>query len=80
MSNVAIEPDQKGHFGAFGGMYVPETLMHPLRELEAAYNEALQDSAYTQELQQLQRDYTGRPTPLYFAAVSYTHLTLPTIA
>ncbi|MEM6822554.1 MAG: tryptophan synthase subunit beta [Verrucomicrobiota bacterium] len=67
MSKVAIEPDAKGHFGLFGGMYVPETLMHPLRELEAAYQDALKDEEFNQELQQLQRDYTGRPTPLYFA-------------
>ncbi|MEM6884196.1 MAG: tryptophan synthase subunit beta [Verrucomicrobiota bacterium] len=67
MSSVTIEPDTKGHFGAFGGMYVPETLMHPLRELESAYHEAMEDPAFTNELQQLQRDYTGRPTPLYFA-------------
>ena len=67
MSAVAIEPDQKGHFGIFGGMYVPETLMHPLRELETAYHDAMQDSVFTDELKQLQRDYTGRPTPLYYA-------------
>jgi len=67
MSHVTIEPDAKGHFGAFGGMYVPETLMHPLKELEQAYREAMADSAFVQELEALRRDYTGRPTPLYFA-------------
>lgn len=67
MSTVAIEPDAKGHFGDFGGMYVPETLMHPLRELESAYREAVQDQSFVTELERLRRDYTGRPTPLYFA-------------
>ncbi len=74
MSTIAIEPDSKGHFGAFGGMYVPETLMHPLRQLETAYHEAMADPAFTDELQRLQRDYTGRPTPLYLAERLTEHL------
>ncbi|MGF1678476.1 MAG: tryptophan synthase subunit beta [Candidatus Methylacidiphilales bacterium] len=67
MSKIAIEPDAMGHFGAFGGMYVPETLMTPLRDLERAYVEAISDPKFMSELRGLQADYTGRPTPLYFA-------------
>ena len=55
-------------FGRFGGMYVPETLMAPLREIEAAWIEAREDTAFTRQLDLLLRDYAGRPTPLYHAA------------
>lgn len=74
MSTVAVDPDDRGHFGPFGGMYVPETLMHPLNELEVAYGEAMEDATFLRELQQLQRDYTGRPTPLYLAERLTTEL------
>ena len=60
-------PDRTGHFGAFGGRYVPETLMTPLLELEAAYREARRDPAYRERIAQLSREYVGRPTPLTFA-------------
>jgi len=60
-------PDRTGHFGAFGGRYVPETLMTPLLELETAYREARRDPAYRERLAQLSREYVGRPTPLTFA-------------
>jgi tryptophan synthase beta chain len=60
-------PDRTGHFGAFGGRYVPETLMTPLLELEAAYREARRDPAYRERVAQLSREYVGRPTPLTFA-------------
>ncbi len=60
-------PDRAGHFGAFGGRYVPETLMTPLLELEAAYREARRDPAFRERLAQLSREYVGRPTPLTFA-------------
>jgi tryptophan synthase beta chain len=60
-------PDRTGHFGAFGGRYVPETLMTPLLELEAAYREARRDPAFRERLGQLSREYVGRPTPLTFA-------------
>jgi tryptophan synthase beta chain len=60
-------PDRTGHFGAFGGRYVPETLMTPLLELEAAYREARQDPAFRERVAQLSREYVGRPTPLTFA-------------
>jgi tryptophan synthase beta chain len=60
-------PDRGGHFGAFGGRYVPETLMTPLVELEAAYREAVKDPAFRERLRELQVRYVGRPTPLTFA-------------
>ncbi len=61
------EPNTGGHFGPYGGRYVPEVLMSPLEELEQAYLEARQDPAFQKELQDLLRNYAGRPTPLYFA-------------
>lgn len=57
-----------GRFGAYGGRYVPETLMAALEELEQAYAEAQADPAFHAELDSLLRDYAGRPTPLYFAS------------
>jgi tryptophan synthase beta chain len=61
-------PDALGHFGPYGGRYVPEILMSPLEELERAYGEARQDPAFETELKSLLHHYAGRPTPLYFAA------------
>jgi tryptophan synthase beta chain len=61
------EPDAGGHFGVYGGRYVPEVLMSPLEELEIAYREARQDPAFQAELDDLLRNYAGRPTPLYSA-------------
>jgi tryptophan synthase beta chain len=61
------QPDQGGHFGPYGGRYVPEVLMAPIEELEAAYLAARQDPAFQAELADLLRNYAGRPTPLYFA-------------
>jgi tryptophan synthase beta chain len=60
-------PDAGGHFGAFGGRFVPETLMAPLRELDDAYRAARADAAFGAELDRLLADYVGRPTPLYRA-------------
>src|SRR5215470_18420253 len=57
----------KGHYGNYGGQFVPETLMHPLEELEAAYIEAQRDPGFQAELDNLMHNYSGRPTPLYFA-------------
>ena len=57
----------KGHYGNYGGQFVPETLMHPLEELEEAYTEALRDPGFQAELDNLFHNYSGRPTPLYFA-------------
>jgi tryptophan synthase beta chain len=60
-------PDSSGHFGPFGGQFVPETLMTALAELAEAYHQAQQDELFQRELASLLRDYAGRPTPLYFA-------------
>ena len=60
-------PDAQGHFGPFGGRFVPETLMHPLQELEAEYFRAQHDPEFQRELQYYLREFCGRPTPLYFA-------------
>jgi len=60
-------PDAKGHFGPYGGRYVPETLMHPLQELEAEYFRAQQDPEFQRELSYYLTEFVGRPTPLYFA-------------
>ncbi len=61
-------PDSLGRFGPFGGKYVPETLMPALFELENAYKLYKNNSDFQQELEQLLKDYVGRPSPLYFAA------------
>ena len=60
-------PDALGHFGRYGGRYVPETLMSPLIELERAYLAARRDRKFQARLRTLMTDYAGRPTPLYFA-------------
>ena len=60
-------PDKTGHFGPYGGRFVPETLMAALEELEAAYREAQADEAFNAELSALSTHYVGRPTPLYYA-------------
>jgi tryptophan synthase beta chain len=61
------QPDSGGHFGPYGGRFVPEVLMNPLEELEQAYYAARQDPSFQAELALLLKDYAGRPTPLYFA-------------
>ena len=60
-------PDASGHFGVYGGMFVPETLMTALHELAAEYERAKGDPHFQNQLAQLLRDFAGRPTPLYFA-------------
>ncbi len=65
--NSISQPDAQGHFGQYGGRFVPETLMAPLEELTAAYESARNDESFQTELDQLLRDYAGRPTPLFFA-------------
>ncbi|MCB1211352.1 MAG: pyridoxal-phosphate dependent enzyme, partial [Verrucomicrobiales bacterium] len=60
-------PDQHGHFGRYGGMFVPETLMAALNELSAEYDKARKDPAFQAELNRLLHEYVGRPTPLYLA-------------
>jgi tryptophan synthase beta chain len=61
------QPDAGGHFGTYGGRYVPEVLMSPLEELEQTYLEARADPAFRKELDELLHTYAGRPTPLYHA-------------
>jgi tryptophan synthase beta chain len=67
-------PDQHGHYGQFGGMFVPETLMAALTELEQEYLKAKADPAFQAELDRLLHHYVGRPTPLYFAERWSEHL------
>jgi tryptophan synthase beta chain len=61
-------PDAGGHFGSYGGMFVPETLMAALTELTREYERAKADPGFQAELDQLLSEYVGRPTPLYFAS------------
>ena len=69
MSSIAEEklPDARGHFGPYGGRFVPETLMHPLQELEDEYFRSQQDPEFQRELEYYLKQFCGRPTPLYFA-------------
>ena len=60
-------PDEKGHFGPYGGRYVPETLMPALIELEKSFRTAIKDVEFKKKFKGLMRDYVGRPSPLYFA-------------
>jgi tryptophan synthase beta chain len=73
----AQQPDALGRFGRFGGKYVPETLMPALSELEAAFYQYRAEPAFQQELQELLRDYVGRPSPLYFAERLTAHYAKP---
>ena len=59
--------EAKGHYGPYGGQFVPETLMFPLEELEEAYRSAIEDASFGARLDELFRHYSGRPTPLYYA-------------
>ncbi len=72
-----VRPDPLGRFGPFGGQYVPETLMPALAELEAAAASAWADPAFTSRLNQLLRDYVGRPSPLYEAERLSEHYRRP---
>ena len=67
MTATETAPDATGHFGPYGGMFVPETLMTALHELTAEYARARTDPAFSTELDYLLRDFAGRPTPLYLA-------------
>ena len=60
-------PDSKGHFGIYGGQFVPETLMQALDELKKTYSASKKDNTFKKELSELLSTYVGRPTPLYFA-------------
>ena len=67
MTSNAKQPDALGHFGDYGGRFVPETLMAPLEELTEAFNEAQSDEQFHKELAALSTNYAGRPTPLFLA-------------
>jgi tryptophan synthase beta chain len=67
MTTARRDPDKRGYFGAFGGRFVPETLVEPVEELERAYFSARDDPAFRAELSRLLKDYVGRPTPISFA-------------
>jgi tryptophan synthase beta chain len=67
MSRSITQPDALGHWGRYGGRFVPETLMAPLDELTAAYEKARSDESFQAEFDRLLTDYAGRPTPLFFA-------------
>ena len=62
-----LYPDERGRYGAFGGKFVPESLMAALAELEAAYDQSLADAAFQAELRAQLHSFVGRPTPLYYA-------------
>ena len=76
---VKTWPDVRGRFGPYGGRYVPETLVAPLEELEHAYAAARADASFRRELDELLRNFAGRPTPLQFAARLTEHLRRPRI-
>jgi len=68
MSSSITQPDSLGHWGQYGGRFVPETLMAPLEELTAAYHASRDDQSFQSELHDLLHNYAGRPTPLFRAA------------
>lgn len=67
MTSRSVQPDQLGHWGPYGGRFVPETLMAPLEELTEAYLAAKQDKAFESQLTDLSINFAGRPTPLFHA-------------
>jgi len=67
MPKLNTDPDRYGHFGPYGGLFVPETLMEPLQELDREYHRAWRDPDFKRELRYYLKQYVGRPTPLYFA-------------
>ena len=68
MGEQNVNPDAGGHWGRYGGRYVPETLMAPLEELTEAFDAARDDESFQREFEALLRDFSGRPTPLFYAA------------
>jgi len=73
-AQAPVLPDEEGRFGPYGGRYMPEILIAPLDEIEAAYRQARRDSAFAAELDRLNREYAGRETPLYHARRLSQHL------
>ncbi|MEO0012507.1 MAG: tryptophan synthase subunit beta [Cyanobacteriota bacterium] len=76
-STSKSRPDSMGRYGKFGGKYVPETLMPALGSLETAFKQYRNEPSFQAELQDLLRDYVGRPSPLYFAERLTTHYARP---
>jgi tryptophan synthase beta chain len=74
LNSFRNQPDERGHFGAYGGRYVAETLMPLILELESAYTAAKADPAFQRELDYYLEHYVGRPSPLYFAERLTRHL------
>ena len=74
LNSFRTGPDERGHFGLYGGRFVAETLMPHIHELEAAYAEAKNDAGFRREMDAYLKDYVGRPTPLYFAERMTEHL------
>ncbi|MGF1503638.1 MAG: tryptophan synthase subunit beta [Anaerolineae bacterium] len=73
-TNTSNVPDERGYFGAYGGRFVPETLMPALEDLTTAYREAMADEEFHKRLAHLQTTYTGRPTPVSYATRLTEHL------
>ena len=73
-TNSTTVPDERGYYGEFGGRFVPETIIPALDELEVAYQEAMNDPEFQQELLHLNQTYTGRPTPVTYAKRLSDHL------
>ena len=71
---IRYEPDEEDHFGPYGGRYVAETLMPLILSVEDAWNDAKKDQSFWDEFERLSRDYIGRPSPLYFAEATTSHL------
>ena len=67
-----MSEERHGYFGAFGGQFMPETLMNAVIELEEAYNKYKDDPEFVRELEDLHKKYTGRPSLLYYACLLYT--------
>src|SRR5258708_12296986 len=80
MPSAETVPDARGHFGPYGGMFVPETLMSALHELATEYDRAKPDRQFQNELSILLRDFAGRPTPLYLAQRLTNNLAAPKIS
>ncbi len=74
LNSYRTGPDEKGHFGIYGGRYVSETLMPLVLDVEKEYNKAIKDPEFLKELDELNRVYVGRPSPLYFAERFTEHL------
>ena len=74
LNSFRTGPDERGHFGLYGGRFVAETLMPLVLELETAYAAAKNDPLFRREMDGYLKDYVGRPTPLYFAERMTEHL------